>query len=213
MVRDGWIMVGPIAGVTVLFLILAQVAPNVIWTPLSVVTSVLGLMIGFFFRDPSRTVPDGDGLIISAADGKVVKIEEVEDESFMDGRALQISVFLSVLNVHVNRMPVTGTVRSRKHIKGGYHLAYKDKASQSNEQLVLVIESDTGKIVVKQIVGFIARRIVCYVHEGDAVQAGQKYGLIRFGSRVDVIMPPDTSITTKIGDHVRGGETVLGVLK
>ena len=213
MVRDGWIMAGPLAGVTVLFIILAQWVPNVVWTPFTVVTGVLGLMIGFFFRDPSRTVPDGDGLIISAADGKVVTIEEVEDQSFVDGRAIQISVFLSILNVHVNRMPVTGTVRSRKQIKGGYNLAYKNEASQENEQLVLVVESGKGKIVVKQIVGFIARRIVCHVHEGDAVQAGQKYGLIRFGSRVDIIVPTHTSITTNIGDHVVGGETVLGVLK
>lgn len=213
MVRDGWVMVIPLAGVTILCLMLAQWIPNPVWIPLAGVSGVLGLMIGFFFRDPSRTPPDGEGLILSAADGKVVVIQEIDHEQFVDGRAIQISVFLSILNVHVNRMPLSGTIQLRKFTKGKYLLAHQDAASRDNEQAVLGIESEWGKIVVKQIVGFIARRIVCHVHEGESVHAGQKFGLIRFGSRVDVIVPYHATITAKIGDRVKGGETILGVMR
>jgi phosphatidylserine decarboxylase len=213
MVRDGWVMVIPLIGVTILCLILAQWAPNPVWIPLASVSGVLGLMIGFFFRDPSRMPPDGEGLVLSAADGKVVAIQEIDHEQFVDGQAIQVSVFLSILNVHVNRMPLSGTVQLRKSTRGKYLLANKDAASLDNEQMMLGIESEWGKIVVKQIVGFIARRIVCHVHEGEMVHAGQKFGLIRFGSRVDVIVPYHAKIMVKIGDRVKGGVTILGVMK
>ncbi len=213
MVRDGWILAGPLFGMAVLFVLLGEWVPTILWTILAVVCGGLAIFICFFFRNPSRNIPSGDGLVISAADGRVVAIDEIDDEAFMEGRAVQISVFLSIFNVHVNRSPVSGTVRSRRKIKGRYSLAYKDEASQDNEQLVLGIESNKGRIVVKQIVGFIARRIVCHVKEDDEVTAGQLYGLIRFGSRVDVVVPVGTTINTAIGDRVRGGETILGVLK
>ena len=213
MVRDGWILAGPIAGLTLFFVLLGQWIPDIIWIPLAVVSGGLGIFICFFFRNPVRNVPEGENLVISAADGKVVGIEDVEDEAFMGGRATQISVFLSIFNVHVNRAPVSGTIKIREQKKGVYGLAYKVEASQENEQLVLGIESKSSRVVVKQIVGYIARRIVCHVGEGDTVQAGQLYGLIRFGSRVDVVVPHGTSINAKIGDKVKGGETILGVLQ
>lgn len=213
MVRDGWVIVAPLAGVLALALMMMQWIPNPIWMPLAGISGLLGLMIGFFFRDPDRTIPAGDGLILSAGDGRVVAIEDMDHEQFIGGRAIQISVFLSILNVHVNRIPLSGTVRFRRHVRGSYRLAHKDAASLDNEQMVLGVESDAGRIVVKQIVGFIARRIVCHVQEGDSVQAGQKFGLIRFGSRVDVILPHHATVTAKIGDRVKGGETILGVLK
>jgi phosphatidylserine decarboxylase len=212
MVRDGWVMVTPLCCVVLVCLMLNLWMPSILWVSVMGVSGALALMMGFFFRDPSRTIPEGEGLILSAADGRVVAIREIDHETFLEGRAVQISVFLSVLNVHVNRMPLSGVIASRQFKKGRFRLAHQDVASDDNEQLILGIESDRGRITVKQIVGFIARRIVCYVQEGDRVKAGQRFGLIRFGSRVDVIVPPQTAIRVKIGDRVKGGETVLGVL-
>lgn len=206
-------MIAPFLMVLVVCLGLMVWSDHPALIPLASVSGTVSGMIGFFFRDPERTIPEGDGLILSAADGKVVAIQEVEHDQFSDGRAIQISVFLSLLNVHVNRMPLSGTVRWRKHIKGRFLLAHHEAASHQNEQMVMGIESDHGHIVVKQIVGFLARRIVCGVQEGQQVQAGQRFGLIRFGSRVDVLLPIHATITVQVGNTVRGGETILGVLR
>ena len=135
------------------------------------------------------------------------------NDPFIDGPATQISVFLSIVNVHVNRIPITGVVKLRQRIEGKFKLAFKDEASGDNAQMVLGIEGEQGRVLIKQIVGFVARRIVCNVHEGDEVCIGDRFGLIRFGSRIDVIVPTGTEIRVKNGDRVRGGETILGVLK
>ncbi|MBM3265215.1 MAG: phosphatidylserine decarboxylase [candidate division Zixibacteria bacterium] len=211
MVRDGWVIVTPLCSVVVVCLMLNQWRPSLAWGAIAGLAGVLALFIGFFFRDPTRSIPQGEGLIVSAADGKVVAIRRIEHEPFLDGPAIQISVFLSIFNVHVNRIPLTGVIRSRVLRKGQYKLAHQDAASDDNEQLALGIETDKGRYVVKQIVGFIARRIVCYVQEGERVETGFKYGLIRFGSRVDILIPPETTIVAKLGDRVKSGETVMGV--
>lgn len=213
MVRDGWIMMAPLGVVMIVCLVLMRWSESPLLVPLASVSGLGSVMVGLFFRDPERTIPEEDGLILSAADGKVVAIQELDDEPFVGGRAVQISVFLSLLNVHVNRMPLPGIVRSRQYIKGRFLLAHKRTASQQNEQIVLGVESPYGRVVVKQIVGFLARRIVCRVQEGQSVQAGERIGLIRFGSRVDVIVPIHATITARVGMTVRGGETILGVLR
>lgn len=212
MVRDGWGIVIPLLGIAVFCMVLTRWVPSGAWAPAAGVSGVLAVMIGFFFRDPRRTIPEGEGLVLSAADGRIVAIRRLEHEAFLGGPAVQISVFLSILDVHVNRMPLTGIIRVRRFVKGRYRLAHKDTASQNNQQMVLGIESDHGRVVVKQIVGFVARRIVCDVQEGDQVHAGQKFGLIRFGSRVDVIVSAHATIKVKTGDRVKGGETILGVM-
>ena len=212
MARDGWMFIIPLCCVAVLCLLLDQWIPSIIWPILASGLGVLILFICFFFRDPSRSIPEGEGLILSGGDGRVVAIKALDHEPFIDGPAVQISVFLSVLNVHINRIPFSGVIKHRQLVKGKYELAYKDAASGDNEQLVLGIEGDKGRVVIKQIVGFIARRIVCYVQEEDQVHTGEKYGLIRFGSRIDIIVPHHTVIRAKIGDRVKGGETILGVL-
>ena len=213
MVRDGWVMVIPLAALAAGSLAIGYLAPGAVWYVLASVFAGLALFVGFFFRDPARAVPPGEGLVISGGDGKVVTVEEIESDDFIGGPATQISVFLSIVNVHVNRIPITGVIRMRRRIEGKFKLAFKDEASGDNAQMVLGIEGDKGRVLIKQIVGFVARRIVCNVHEGDEVRIGDRFGLIRFGSRIDVIVPADTEIRVKNGDRVKGGETILGVLK
>ncbi len=213
MVRDGWVMVIPLGALAIACLVINYLAPGVLWILLAAVFGALALFIGFFFRDPSRRVPPGEGLVISGGDGKVVAVEEITNDPFIDGPATQISVFLSIVNVHVNRIPITGVVKLRQRIEGKFKLAFKDEASGDNAQMVLGIEGEQGRVLIKQIVGFVARRIVCNVHEGEEVCIGDRFGLIRFGSRIDVIVPTGTEIRVKNGDRVRGGETILGVLK
>ncbi len=213
MVRDGWVMVIPLAALAVGCLVVGYLAPGLIWNVLAAVFGALALFIGFFFRDPARRVPPGEDLVISGGDGKVVTVEEIGNDPFIGGPATQISVFLSIVNVHVNRIPISGVVKLRERIEGEFKLAFKDEASGDNAQMVLGIEGDRGRVLIKQIVGFVARRIVCNVHEGDEVRIGDRFGLIRFGSRIDVVVPAGTEIRVKNGDRVRGGETILGVLK
>lgn len=213
MVRDGWVMVIPLAALAAGSLAIGYLAPGSIWIVLAIVFAGLALFVGFFFRDPVRQVPTGEGLVISGGDGKVVTVEEIENDDFIGGPARQISVFLSIVNVHVNRIPISGVIRMRRRIEGKFKLAFKDEASGDNAQMVLGIEGEKGRVLIKQIVGFVARRIVCNVHEGDQVRIGDRFGLIRFGSRIDVIVPADTEIRVKNGDRVKGGETILGVLK
>ena len=162
-----------------------------------------------FFRDPERTTPEGDRHIIAPADGKVLAVKTVEESEYFHSRAQQISIFMSPLNVHVNRIPVSGVVRHVRHIPGEYFAAFEDKASERNEQTIVGVESPQGKILFKQIAGFIARRIVCSLNVGDSVKAGARFGMIKFGSRVDLFVPEDASIKINVGDFTVAGETVL----
>jgi phosphatidylserine decarboxylase len=168
--------------------------------------------MGFFFRDPRRQAPRQPGAVVSAADGRVVSVESIEHDQYVDGPATRISVFLSVFNVHVNRVPLEGEVDFVDRRSGRYRVAYADEASEENEQSVIGIRSGDHRLVVKQIVGILARRIACHLVPGQQVQTGERFGLIRFGSRVDLIVPGSTQIQVAVGDRVRGGETVMGVL-
>jgi len=168
----------------------------------------------WFFRDPKRKVPQEEGLVVSPGDGKVVDISRVEEERFLNKPAIKISIFLNVFNVHVNRVPVSCKLIDVSYNPGRFFPANVPKASLENEQNALVLETLSGKrIVCIQIAGLIARRIVCWVKMGDQLQRGERFGLIRFGSRVDLFLPPETDIRIKKGDQVVGGETVVGFLK
>lgn len=171
----------------------------------------------YFFRDPERTVPSeaagSANVVISPGDGKVVQIIETEERQFFGGKVTQVSVFLSPLNVHVNRIPLTGTVKFFKYVKGEYIVAFHEKASEKNERTEIGIQSGNAKVLFKQIAGYVARRIVCPIKEGDAVKIGERCGMIKFGSRVDVLFPPGSDIRVKIGDVVKGGETIVGVIR
>ncbi len=178
------------------------------------VPALLGLFaaafICWFFRDPDRLIPNGDDLIVSPADGKVIKIEDVDETPYFDGPCKRISVFMSVFNVHVNRAPHEGTIRRITYYPGKFFSANLDKASAENEHNALLLESPAGKYVgFVQIAGLVARRIKCAVQEGDAIGRGQRFGMICFGSRLDIYLPRSTEIKVGIGEKVQAGSSTL----
>ncbi len=203
---EGWPFIIPLAVVTALLFAFG-------WRNTGVVALVLTLFVLFFFRDPERAVPEGKGLVVSPADGKVIVIKDIYEPTYLKQDVKQISIFLSVFNVHVNRAPVEGTVELVKYNPGKFHVASVDKASLDNEQTAMVIANGKDKVLVKQIAGLIARRIVCYAKPGDAIKRGERYGLIRFGSRTDIFLPKDAEIRVKLGDRVKGARDIIGVLK
>jgi phosphatidylserine decarboxylase len=179
---------------------------------LAFLLTIIALWVAYFFRDPERSGQRGEQIVISPADGKVVLIQEVDEPAFMGGRARRISIFMNVFNVHVNRYPVSGTVRYVQYSPGKFLNAAVEKASAENEQSSVGIETSHGRVLVRQIAGLIARRIVTYSKLGEHVEQAQRMGLIRFGSRVDVFLPLDAVIKVKIGDAPIAGSTVIAEL-
>ncbi|MDC4204995.1 MAG: phosphatidylserine decarboxylase family protein [Candidatus Manganitrophus sp.] len=174
----------------------------------------LTLFCVWFFRDPRRSVPQTEGALVSPADGKVVDISRTEEGRFLNKPAIKISIFLNVFNVHINRVPVAGKVIGVFYNAGRFFAANVPKASLENEQNAVVMEMPSGKrVVCIQIAGLIARRIVCWIKEGSVLNRGERFGLIRFGSRVDLFLPIETEIRVSMGQKVRGGETILGILR
>lgn len=165
-----------------------------------------------FFRDPDRVTPGGDNVVISPADGKVVLIKEVREDEYMKTDAIQVSIFMSPLNVHVNRFPISGKVGYFKHIPGEYLVAYEEKSSTRNERTHIGVENAKTKVFFKQIAGFVARRIVAPIAIGDNAVAGERFGMIKFGSRVDVFVPKHATIRVKLGDITAAGETIVAEL-
>jgi phosphatidylserine decarboxylase len=178
-------------------------APLALWIPVTV-------WLAIFFRDPARDGPRGEGLIIAPADGKVVSVGEVDEPDFMGGRATRVSIFMSIFDVHVNRNAVNGMVEYRDYRKGRFINASLDKASEGNERMSLGIRSTRGRVMVRQIAGLIARRIVTDPVVGEQVVQGERLGMIRFGSRVDTFLPPGTRINVRVGDRAKAGLTVIG---
>jgi phosphatidylserine decarboxylase len=179
---------------------------------LAFVLTVIALWVAYFFRDPERTGERGDTLVIAPADGRIVHLTEVDEPSFVQGKALRISIFMNVFNVHVNRYPVSGTVEYVHYNPGKFLNAAVEKSSLENEQMSVGLVSGAHRILVRQIAGLIARRIVTYSKTGDSVRQGERFGLIRFGSRVDVFVPTTSRIRVKIGDATMSGTTVLAEL-
>jgi phosphatidylserine decarboxylase len=171
----------------------------------------LTIFILFFFRDPDRETPQDESLIVSPADGKVVMVKEVEEDIYIKGKATQISIFLSPLNVHVNRVPATGTIEYVKYHPGVYLMAWDERASSMNERADFGLNLDSGvRIFFRQITGFLARRIVYSITEADHVKAGSRFGMMKFGSRMDVLLPEGIQVTVKEGDRTVAGESILG---
>lgn len=161
-----------------------------------------------FFRDPIRIPPDGDKNLVSPADGKVVLVKEIDDEDV--GKAIQVSIFLNIFNVHSNKMPIAGRVEKVEYKKGDFKAAFDHAASDVNEQMVTVLSHGDKKIKIKQIAGLIARRIHCYAEVGKSFKTGERFGFIMFGSRTDLIVPSDSIINIQVGDKVKGATTIIG---
>ena len=174
--------------------------------------TLIALWVAYFFRDPERSGDRGDRLIISPADGKVVMITEVDEPTFVHGRAMRVSIFMNVFNVHVNRYPAAGTVRYVHRNPGKFMNAAVEQASLENEQTSVGLEVGGRRILVRQIAGLIARRIHTYSREGERVEQGERMGLIRFGSRVDVFVPPSSAVRVKVGENTVAGTTVIAEL-
>ncbi len=207
--RDGHKFVAIAAGLALLGFL--------IWPPLGWLLVVVALWVAYFFRDPDRVTPLRDGLIVAAADGRIAGVETVLPPSELglgNERRVRISTFLSVLDVHITRAPVAGRIARSIYVPGAFVNAALDKASEENERrAMIIVRSDGVEIAVVQIAGLVARRIVAFVHEGDTVGAGERIGLIRFGSRVDVYLPPGKSALVAAGQYAIGGETVLADLQ
>jgi phosphatidylserine decarboxylase len=192
--------------------IAALLVPNEIAKLVLLVLSVFLISFTlYFFRDPLRQIPADlkSGDVLSPADGRVMMIEEVEENEFLKVPAKVIGIFLSPLNVHVNRVPISGTVKFYQYIKGEFIAAYDHSSSDKNERTVIGIEGEKFKVLFKQITGFVARRIVCELRIGDKVKRGEKFGMIKFGSRTDVILPRNAIIKVSVNQKVTGGITLL----
>lgn len=167
----------------------------------------------YFFRDPERQVPPEQGIIVSPADGKIISIEQVRESEFIGNNTRKISIFMSPIDVHINRIPISGTIAYFRYMHGKFFAAYNPKASAMNEQTVIGIENQRIKILFKQIAGILARRIICNLGENQLVETGQRFGLIKYGSRVEIFLPPEVKLTVKEGQKAIGGETILGIIQ
>ncbi len=197
---EGWVFVLPLAGATVLSALVG-------WWGVTGVALVLTVGVALFFRDPERIIPQTPETIVSPADGRVMEIVPENTQT------RRISIFLSLWDVHINRAPYGGMVRSVVYTPGEFLAAYRQEASLVNEANTVTIADHSREFIVKQIAGVLARRIVCRVRPGETLEKGQRYGLIRFGSRTDLLLPATAEIAVQVGDVVRGGETVLAFLK
>ena len=197
---EGWVFVLPLAGATVLSALVG-------WWSVTGVGLVLTVGVALFFRDPERSVPQTPETIVSPADGRVMEIVSE------NAQTQRISIFLSLWDVHINRAPYGGVVQSVVYTPGKFLAAYRQEASLVNEANTVTIADHGREFIVKQIAGVLARRIVCRVRPGDTLEKGQRYGLIRFGSRTDLLLPAAAEIAVQVGDVVRGGETILAFLK
>jgi phosphatidylserine decarboxylase len=182
------------------------------WYKAACVMTALAVFTLSFFRNPERRPPRGERLVVAPADGKVVFVGDVYEGRYLKAEALKVSIFMSVFNVHVNRAPETGSVAGIYYNKGKFISANLEKASMDNEQNAVVLETGRGRVMFVQIAGLIARRIVCWVKPGDTLQRGERFGLIMFGSRLDVYLPPGSTVRARVGDKTRAGETVIGEL-
>ena len=195
---------------TITFLVLASAALALVSPIPAAVMAVLAVLVIWFYRDPDRTAPEEDGLFVSPADGRVVEISEAEHP--FTGPSVKVGIFMNVLSVHVNRAPCMGRVDYLEYVPGRKIAAFAPKASEVNERNLVGLSTPYGPVLMVQIAGLLARRIVCRLRRGEVLEAGQRYGMIRLGSRVDIYLPKDVRLSIKHGDKVRAGISSLGVM-
>jgi phosphatidylserine decarboxylase len=205
--KEGFPFIGVAAGITLITGWLG-------WTPLAVTAALVTAFVSWFFRNPPRVIPQGAGLVVSPGDGKVLAVEEEFEPRYLKDRGIRISIFLNVFDVHINRIPCEGTIEDVQYQPGLFLVASKPHATLKNEQNAVMIKTVEGaKVLCVQVAGLIARRIVWWVNPEEPAVRGERYGLIRFGSRMDTYVPLGTAIKVAVGDRVKGGETILGVLR
>jgi phosphatidylserine decarboxylase len=208
--KYGYSTLGIIAIITFVFISVSLFVNNNFLKWFLIILPLIFLIFSlYFFRDPDRIAPKAENVVASPADGKVLFIKDVYDNKFINGKAKQISIFMSLLDVHVNRIPIDGKLEYLKYHKGEFVAAFEDKASGNNERCEFGIKSKYGKILFTQVAGFLARRIVYEIKPGDMVKIGERFGMIKFGSRVDIVVPEDWTAKVKKGEHVSAGETIL----
>jgi phosphatidylserine decarboxylase len=206
-VKEGFPFLGIGAGVALLLGLLG-------WTVVAVAAAGLTLFAAWFFRNPARVIPQGPGLVVAPGDGTVIAIEEEFESRFLKDRSVRLTIFLNVFDVHVNRIPCEGVVEDIQYQRGAFLLASNPEATLKNEQNALFLRTAQGaKVLCVQVAGLIARRIVCWLSPGERVMRGERFGLIRFGSRMDTYLPLGTELRVAVGDRVKGGETIVGVLR
>jgi phosphatidylserine decarboxylase len=212
--KYGYTTIGIIATISFILIVISLFIQNSYGKYGFIVLAVFLLIFTLnFFRDPDRNVPGLENVIIAPADGKILIVKEVFEKRFLNEEAIQISIFMSPLNVHVNRIPIDGTVEYLKYVDGDYLVAYHDKADERNERSEIGILSKYGKVLFTQVAGMVARRIVYDLSESDSVKMGKRFGMIKFGSRVDVIVPKAWKLKVKEGDTTIAGETILFEIK
>ena len=204
--KEGFPFIGVTAGITLITGWLG-------WVPVAIAAAILTAFVSWFFRNPPRVIPQGPGLVVSPGDGKVLAVEQEFEPRYLKERAVRISIFLNVFDVHINRIPCEGIIEDVQYQPGLFLVASKPQATLKNERNAVMIETEKGaKVLCVQVAGLIARRIVWWVNPKDRAVRGERYGLIRFGSRMDTYLPLDTAIKVAVGDRVKGGESILGVL-
>ncbi len=205
-VKEGYLYIG----ILVLITVVAALSIDPYW---AIVPGVLAAFVTFFFRNPQRAVPDDDTLVVSAADGTVMGVCDVYEGQFLEEDGIKITVFLSVFDVHVNRSPIGGEIKFQQYTCGRYRPAYKETAGFENERHTIGLENDRMRVLVTQIAGILARRIVSWVTLGSTLARGERYGMIKFGSCTEIVVPRTVEVLVKKGDKVKGGETVIGRLR
>jgi len=210
MAKDGLGIIVISLILTIFLFLLSVLTQSKILSGITVLFLVITFYITYFFRDPERKISQGDDIILSPADGKIVELIPFSENSFINSSGTKVSIFLSLWDVHINRNPISGIVKYSKYTSGRFNPAYKEKASLENESNELGLENEEIKLVLKQIAGTIARRIVCRIKEGDKIIAGQRFGMIKFGSRVELFLPEKVKILVKLNQKVKAGETVMG---
>ena len=213
--KEGYSLVGGVVVVSAIALALMNYYSVPVWTMwvVGVCFAIVFILFAQFFRLPSRTINSTDGNVMCPSDGKVVVIEKVHEPEYFKDERIQVSIFMSPLNVHAQWTPLAGVVKFAVYHAGKYLVAWHPKSSLLNERTTLVIEGSRGEVLFRQIAGAVARRIRYYIAEGDVIEAGQSVGFIKFGSRIDVFLPLDAEIKVKLDEKVTGGETVLATLK
>jgi phosphatidylserine decarboxylase len=209
--KDGYGVIAKALGISAVLFIAGLFAGGWILYVLVSLAILISAFTLYFFRDPDRSTPEGEHLLIAPADGKVIELRQVTESRYLKAPATQISIFLSPLDVHVNRVPLSGFVEFSQYFPGEYLVAWHEKASELNERSEFGVRHSSGaRILFRQITGYVARRIVFHIKEGDTVKAGERFGMMKFGSRMDILVQNDIKLNVKAGDVVVGGETVIG---